>query len=742
MTRRTILRPRSRLARRAAVLLAATATFSVSLLSAGALLPRSAAAALTTVVASADSKVQADTPDTNYGTTTSLAARGPAATSPQQRSYIKVTVSGLSGPPASARLDLYSYAVSATGIQVSTAGNDWTETGITWNTAPAVGSLVATVGPLTSNTTASADVSSVVTGNGTYTFAITTTSTTGKTYASREAAGHPPTLVLDTSAPPLAASAPGTTSGTTSGTATTTASGTTAAATTGTATTGTATTGTATTGTATTGTATTGTATTPATGSATGTLAAAAAATTATFAPSADGYVESDTPTTAYGTGYQLNAQAPSASGTPEERAYLTFTVKGLTGTVTSAKLTLYTYSTWANGVTVSSAGSGWTESSLTWATAPAVGAAAGTAKNLVNGNPVSVDVTPAVAGNGTVGLVITTDRTTGLVKFASREASANKPQLVVQTTTGTTTGTSSTSPTTPSPAGTSDPTIVAAGDIACPAGKTATATSCQQMATSDLAISLNPTAVLPLGDDQYELGNLSDFQTIYGPSWGRLNPIAHPVPGNHEYGYIGTAIQPTGGQGYFTYFGDRGHPLSPGCTNLCTSWYSWNIGSWHMVALDSQCGVVGGCNPGSPQYQWLLNDLNSSTAKCTLAYWHIPIYSSSTDHQPDMQAIYKLLYDKKADVVLNGHAHFYERFAGQDAAGNADPANGIPEFIVGSGGRSFFAMRATPSANSVSQIANTFGILRMTLSNGGYSWRFVPSNAGGLTDSGSATCH
>jgi hypothetical protein len=286
------------------------------------------------------------------------------------------------------------------------------------------------------------------------------------------------------------------------------------------------------------------------------------------------------------------------------------------------------------------------------------------------------------------------------------------------------------------------DPTIVAAGDIACTAGKTPTTTSCQQQATSDLALSLHPTAVLPLGDDQYELGSLSDFQTVYDPTWGRLNPVAHPVPGNHEYGYIGTAIQPTGGQGYFTYFGDRSHPLQPGCTSLCTSWYSWNIGKWHMIALDSQCGVVGGCNPGNPQYQWLLNDLNANTSKCTLAYWHIPIYSSSQDHQPDMQAIYKLLYDKKADVVLTGHAHFYERFAGQDASGNADAVNGIPQFIVGSGGRSFFTMRATPAANSVSQIANTFGVLQMSLSDGGYSWKFLPSNSGGLTDSGSAGCH
>jgi hypothetical protein len=286
------------------------------------------------------------------------------------------------------------------------------------------------------------------------------------------------------------------------------------------------------------------------------------------------------------------------------------------------------------------------------------------------------------------------------------------------------------------------DPMIVAAGDIACTAGKVPTATSCQQMATSDLALSLHPDAVLPLGDDQYELGSLEDFQTVYAPSWGRLDPIAHPVPGNHEYGYIGTSIEPTGGTGYFTYFGDRSHPLQPGCTTLCKSWYSWDIGNWHMIALDSQCGVVGGCNPGNPQYQWLLADLNANTKPCTLAYWHIPLFSSSQDHQPDMVSMFTLLYNKGADVVLTGHAHFYERFGPQTASGTADPARGIPQFIVGSGGRNFFAIRATPSANSESRIANSFGVLQMTLSENSYGWSFVGTNAGGGSDSGTGTCH
>jgi hypothetical protein len=473
--------------------------------------------------------------------------------------------------------------------------------------------------------------------------------------------------------------------------------------------------------------------------------------TSSTFGATADGYVDAAAPSTNYGTTYDIRSQAASGS-TSEMRSYLRFDLSGLSGTVTAATLQLYSYTTWAGGMTVSTTGGGWTEYGLDFSNAPPVGTAAGSSGALVVNTTASVDVTPAVTGNGTVDLVITTDRTSK-VKFASRESSVYMPVLVVETTSGapspspsssvSPSPSSSVSPSpSPSPSGISGPTIVAAGDISCPQGDSPTSTSCQQLATSDLAIAANPDAVLPLGDEQYELGSLADFQAMYQPSWGRLNAISRPAPGNHEYGYIGTAIIPTGGEGYFTYFGDRSHPLQPGCTTNCVAWYSWDIGNWHMISLDSQCLEIGGCNPGNPEYKWLQADLEANTKPCTLAYWHIPVYSSSQDHQPDMTPMYQLLYTKKADVVLNGHAHFYERFAPQDAAGNADPVNGISEFIVGSGGKSFFNIRTTPAANSVARIANTFGVLKMTLGETGYSWQFLPVAAGGSTDSGTAACH
>jgi len=338
----------------------------------------------------------------------------------------------------------------------------------------------------------------------------------------------------------------------------------------------------------------------------------------------------------------------------------------------------------------------------------------------------------------------VTTTRTANN-QFASREATGSAPKLVITTSSGGTTSTTTTSTTTSSTTTTTssgDPVIVAGGDIACGAPATPTATTCQQTATADLAVAQHPDALLPLGDDQYELGSQSDYQTVYAPSWGRLFSISHPVPGNHEYGYIGSSIQPTGGQGYFTYFGDRSHPLQPGCTSQCTSWYSWDIGGWHLVALDSQCGEVGGCGPGTPQFQWLLSDLNATTARCVLAYWHIPIFSSSQDHQPDMSPIFQLLYAKGADVVLNGHAHFYERFAPQDAAGNPDPARGLTQFVVGTGGRSFFPVLAIPAPNSRVLIADTFGVLRLRLRPGSYQWSFLPVSRHGRSDSGTARCH
>jgi len=288
----------------------------------------------------------------------------------------------------------------------------------------------------------------------------------------------------------------------------------------------------------------------------------------------------------------------------------------------------------------------------------------------------------------------------------------------------------------------TGDPSIVAVGDIACdPANPSfadghGTTNNCQQAATSDLAVTADPTAVLALGDLQYDCGGTQAFAASYGPTWGRLNAITRPVPGNQEYNTSGTDCPAAGtAAGYFTYFGAAGGGLGQG-------WYSFDLGSWHIIALNANCDMVGGCDNGSPQETWLEADLKAHPSACTLAFWHQPRFSSgSHNNDGQMDDAWKALYAAHADVVLNGHDHLYERFAPQDPNQNADP-NGIAEFIVGTGGDDHGAFDNSIEPNSVIRDATSFGVLEMTLHPNGYDWQFVPAAGGTLTDQGSASCH
>lgn len=672
----------------------------------------SATPTVVSVKPEADTYVRSDQPDAHFGAKYVLSEQGASPTTPRIVSYLRFTVTGLTGAPGKVTLNVYTYSKSSVGLQVWTADSGWSETGMTYRTAPALSSSpVASIPSFATNTWSSIDVSSVVTANGTYTFAVTTADTGGKQEGSREG-GTPPRLDIELASTPTPT---GSTTPTPTGSTTPTPTG-----------------------------STTPTAAPTATSSPSPNPSPTATPVTTTFPISKDSYVRSDQPDINYGAKYNLAVEAGSST-TPTITSYLTIPVTGLTGTVTAATLQLYSYATTTLGITAWATSSDWTEGGITYATAPPLGAELGTQPTLMLNTWASIDLGSAITGNGTFSIAITTTRTANNT-FGSHESSA-PPKLVVTTVNdaGTPPPTTASPSPTPSPSptssGSSDPTIVAAGDISCTQGSVPGATSCQQAATSDVALGLHPVAVLPLGDDQYELGSLSDFQAMYDPTWGQQKAISYPVPGNHEYGYIGSSVQPTGGAGYFTYFGDRAHPLQPGCISQCASWYSYDVGSWHLIALDSQCAVVGGCNPGNPQYTWLQNDLKMHTNQCTMAYWHIPIYASSHDRQPDMQAINTLLYNKGADVVLSGHAHFYERFAPQNASGGADPTQGIRQFVVGTGGRSFFAFSSTPMANSEVRIGNTFGVLGMTLSPDRYSWAFV-ALGGAVLDSGTTACH
>jgi hypothetical protein len=262
--------------------------------------------------------------------------------------------------------------------------------------------------------------------------------------------------------------------------------------------------------------------------------------------------------------------------------------------------------------------------------------------------------------------------------------------------------------------------TLLAVGDIAF-CGSSA------DEAVAKVASSLPGTIAL-LGDNAYPNGSAADYAHCFDPSWRGLRGRLRPVPGNHDY-------QTANATGYFSYFGAAaGTPYQPWPGTPGQGWYSYNVGSWHVVALNSECDAVGGCGPGSPQLVWLVADLAAHPVACTLAYWHHPRFSSGP-HGDDLQTdpLWRALAAAGADIVLTGHDHDYERFA---------PIDAIRSFVVGTGGRSLYAWPGAPIANSQVRANDTYGLLELQLGTGSYTWRFVRAAGGSFTDSGSGTCH
>lgn len=271
--------------------------------------------------------------------------------------------------------------------------------------------------------------------------------------------------------------------------------------------------------------------------------------------------------------------------------------------------------------------------------------------------------------------------------------------------------------PTTPPPAGPSE-TVLAAGDIA----------SCDSEGDEKTAALLdaNPGTVVTLGDNVYPSGTAQDFSRCYQPSWGRHLDRTRPSPGNHDYG--------TGRAGsYFSFFGGQAGP--PG-----TGWYSYDLGAWHVVSLNSNCSLVGGCGSDSPQERWLRADLAAHPTACTLAYWHHARFSSGI-HGGDTttDGLWRALQAAGADVVLSGHDHDYERFAPLDPSGRPDAA-GMRLFVVGTGGESLYPF-SLPVPGSEVRHASAYGVLKLTLRATGYDWNFLAVSGADFTDTGTATC-
>ena len=246
--------------------------------------------------------------------------------------------------------------------------------------------------------------------------------------------------------------------------------------------------------------------------------------------------------------------------------------------------------------------------------------------------------------------------------------------------------------------------------------------------ATADLLDNI-PGTVFTAGDNAYFSGSASEFANCYEPSWGRHKARTYPAAGNHDY-------VTAGGPYYHSYFG-------AGAGTPGQGWYSYDVGAWHVVVLNSNCSDpnVGGCGAGSAQEQWLRADLAAHPAACTAAIWHHPRFSSSSHgSSTSVKPLWQALQDYGAEIVLVGHDHTYERFARQDADGNADP-NGIREFVVGTGGISHYAFNAT-LPNSEVRNNDTYGVIKLTLHATSYDWEFVPEAGRTFTDSGTEACH
>jgi hypothetical protein len=277
--------------------------------------------------------------------------------------------------------------------------------------------------------------------------------------------------------------------------------------------------------------------------------------------------------------------------------------------------------------------------------------------------------------------------------------------------------------PPTPTPSPTPSPAppsvLVGAGDIA-------DCSSTDDSLTAALLDSV-PGTVFTAGDNAYGSGTAKQFATCYDETWGRHRDRTRPATGNHDWRTADLA-------GYFGYFGATAQ--GPGGT----PWYSYELGSWHVIVLDSECAVNSGCEADSAQGRWLAADLAASTADCTVAIWHKPRFSSG-DHGNSKAgaSFWTALHAAGADLVLNGHDHDYERFAPQDPAGAADPINGIRQFVVGTGGKSLRAFGNIKDHSEVRLVEH--GVLQLTLHDGSYEWAFL-SVTGDVPDRGTGACH
>ncbi len=273
--------------------------------------------------------------------------------------------------------------------------------------------------------------------------------------------------------------------------------------------------------------------------------------------------------------------------------------------------------------------------------------------------------------------------------------------------------------------------TLVGAGDIASCGALTLLGIDGHQNTAAVIQQYPSTTPVFTSGDNAYPDGTELNFSLCYDISWGAFKSRTYPTAGNHDY-------NTKDAEPYFNYFGSRAGQKGKG-------YYSYDLGDWHIVALNSNCGDLGQafCDAASAQVAWLKQDLAANKKKCTLAVWHHPVFTSDqAADSASMRPMYQVLYDAGVDLAVVGHSHHYERFPKLDPMGKPDPAKGIRQLVVGTGGAKLRKPDHPTHPQSKLLDYSTHGIIELKLHSAGYSWKFVPVAGSSFTDSGTEACH
>ncbi|MPZ24254.1 MAG: DNRLRE domain-containing protein [Dehalococcoidia bacterium] len=435
----------------------------------------------------------------------------------------------------------------------------------------------------------------------------------------------------------------------------------------------------------------------------------AAAGTTLVFELEADTYVSAEQPGSNFSDSSELRVD-----GSPELVAYLGFRVEGATaeGSV-DATLRLFANSSSRDGGLVHSvAGQDLDELNLVADNAPAPGEMLGFHGSLVEGTWLEVELEDLQLDTYII-LALTTESETAR-SFASRETGGNAPQLVFREPSEEEAVEAELEPLTDE-----EVVLLAVGDIG----------DCVSTGDEEVAALVSGLAgeLALLGDISQDEGTPEQYRECYDPAWGQFLDRSRPAAGNHDY-------LTEGASGYYAYFGESAGDPDKG-------YFSYNLGAWHIVVLNSNCSQIAGCSVSSPQGRWLQEDLSENQAECTLAYAHHPRFSSGQHGNFDsMQDLWQILYGFGAELYLSGHDHGYERFAPQDPSGAA-VSDGIRQFVVGTGGKGLRPLGPRIANSEVSQDQD-FGVLQLDLRPGGYAWQFIPIPGSTFTDAGEESCH